>query len=85
MQGVLNATDNRGADLVIESTGKMSAISDGISMARPGATILLLGITTATEGALPFYQLYFKELSTTQPQLIFGGKVCGKAETDGDQ
>ena len=63
VQGVLNATDSRGADLVIESTGKMSAISDGISMARLGATMLLFGITTATEGALPFYQLYFKELS----------------------
>lgn len=63
VRGVLNATDSRGADLVIESTGKMSAIDDGISMSRLGATMLLFGITTSAEGALPFYQLYFKELS----------------------
>ena len=30
-------------------------------MVRPGGTILLFGISTATEGALPFYQLYYKE------------------------
>jgi threonine dehydrogenase-like Zn-dependent dehydrogenase len=32
-------------------------------MARLGATLLTFGITTVTEGALPFYQLYFKELT----------------------
>src|ERR1700674_5455681 len=62
VRGVSDVTEGRGADLVIESTGKVSSISDGISMARLGATLLLFGITTATEGALPFYQFYFKEL-----------------------
>jgi L-iditol 2-dehydrogenase len=51
------------ADAVIESTGMMSSIAAAISMARPGATLLLFGISTAAEGALPFYQLYFKELT----------------------
>ena len=31
-------------------------------MARFGGRLLTFGIITATEGALPFYQLYFKEL-----------------------
>ena len=32
-------------------------------MARSGGRLLLFGIITAREGALPFYDLYFKELA----------------------
>ena len=32
-------------------------------MARSGGRLLLFGIITAKDGALPFYDLYFKELS----------------------
>jgi 2-desacetyl-2-hydroxyethyl bacteriochlorophyllide A dehydrogenase len=60
---VLEATDGRGADVVIECTGVMTQIADAIRMARFGGRILLFGITNATEGALPFYDLYFKELT----------------------
>ena len=63
VRGVLQATSGRGADLIIESTGTVPVIADGISMARLGARLLLFGLTTAKEGALPFYQLYFKELA----------------------
>jgi 2-desacetyl-2-hydroxyethyl bacteriochlorophyllide A dehydrogenase len=63
VRGVLGATESRGADAVIESTGIVSSVAGAISMARLGATLLLFGITTATEGSLPFYQLYFKELT----------------------
>lgn len=63
IQSVLQATNGRGADLVIEATGIGPAIADAISMARLGARLLLFGITTATEIRLPFYQLYFKELT----------------------
>ena len=60
---VLEATDGRGADVVIECTGVMSSIADAIRMARFGGRILMFGITNATSGALPFYDLYFKELT----------------------
>ena len=60
---VLEATNGRGADVVIEATGIGSAIAEGITMARLGARLLLFGITTATEVRWPFYQLYFKELT----------------------
>jgi L-iditol 2-dehydrogenase len=60
---VLDETDGRGADLVIESTGVMTQIADAIRMVRFGGRILLFGITNATSGALPFYDLYFKELT----------------------
>ncbi len=60
---VLEATCGRGADLIVETTGVVASLSDAVTMARVGGRLLLFGIITATEGALPFYQLYFKELA----------------------
>ena len=60
---VREATDGRGADVVIETTGMLPSLSSGIHMARSGGRILLFGIFTAKDGSLPFYDLYFKELS----------------------
>jgi L-iditol 2-dehydrogenase len=59
---VMEATGWRGADLIIESTGIVAAISDSVSMARLGGSIILFGVSAATQANLPFYQLYFKEL-----------------------
>lgn len=61
ISAVKDATDGHGADVVIESTGMVRSIADAIAMVRPGGTVVLFGIYTATEGALPFYQLYYKE------------------------
>ncbi len=60
---VMEATDGRGADVVIESTGILPSLASGVCMARRGGMLLPFGIITATEGKLPFYQLYFKELT----------------------
>jgi len=60
---VLEATEGRGADVVIECTGVMSSIADAIRMARFGGRIQLFGITNTTHAELPFYDLYFKELT----------------------
>ncbi len=62
-RGVSEATNGQGADVVIVATGSLSTIAEAISMCRPGATLQLFGMTTATEGKLPFYQLYYKELT----------------------
>src|SRR5262249_57759036 len=48
---------------VIEATGMMPSVASAVRMSRSGGRILLFGIITAKEGALPFYDLYFKELS----------------------
>ena len=61
VRAVRDATGGHGADVVIECTGHMKALADAIAMVRPGGTILLFGIYTDREAALPFYQLYFKE------------------------
>jgi 2-desacetyl-2-hydroxyethyl bacteriochlorophyllide A dehydrogenase len=60
---ILDETEGRGADVVIECTGVMPSIADAIRMARFGGRIQMFGITNATSGALPFYDLYFKELT----------------------
>jgi 2-desacetyl-2-hydroxyethyl bacteriochlorophyllide A dehydrogenase len=63
VEKVREATEGRGADVVIESTGVVQQLSAGINMTRSGGRVLMFGIITAKEGALPFYDLYFKELS----------------------
>jgi 2-desacetyl-2-hydroxyethyl bacteriochlorophyllide A dehydrogenase len=62
VRGVMEATGGHGADFVVECTGVPSALADAIQMARLGGTLLLFGITSATQATLPFYQLYYKEL-----------------------
>jgi threonine dehydrogenase-like Zn-dependent dehydrogenase len=57
------ATEGRGADLIVETTGVVPSLSDAVTMTRVGGRLLLFGIITAKEGALPFYDLYFKELA----------------------
>ena len=63
IQQVREATEGRGADLVIETTGVLASLAAAVGMARSGGRLLLFGIITAKEGALPFYDLYFKELA----------------------
>jgi len=62
VEKVLEATNGRGADVVIECTGVMSALADAIKMVRFGGRLVLFGIMSQKEGALPFYDLYYKEL-----------------------
>jgi L-iditol 2-dehydrogenase len=52
-----------GPDVVIECAGLVSTLASSVRMARPGARILAYGTIAATEGAFPYYDLYYKELS----------------------
>jgi 2-desacetyl-2-hydroxyethyl bacteriochlorophyllide A dehydrogenase len=69
---VREATEGRGPDVVIETTGVISQLSSAITMARSGGRLLLFGIITAKEGALPFYDLYFKELALINARVAKG-------------
>jgi threonine dehydrogenase-like Zn-dependent dehydrogenase len=60
---VREATEGRGPDVVIETTGVVQQLAAAVDMTRSGGRILMFGIITAKEGALPFYDLYYKELS----------------------
>ena len=59
---VLELTDGVGADLVIESVGTLSTLASAMDLVRLGGRVLAYGIQTNTEGALPFYDMYFKEI-----------------------
>jgi L-iditol 2-dehydrogenase len=72
VKGVMDATGGRGADVVIESTGMMPALADSITMAAPGGTLLMFGIVTKPEGALPLYQLYYKEITVVNGRAAKG-------------
>jgi 2-desacetyl-2-hydroxyethyl bacteriochlorophyllide A dehydrogenase len=63
VEKVREVTEGRGADAVIETTGVISQLAAGINMVRSGGRVLMFGIITVKEGALPFYDLYFKEVS----------------------
>lgn len=70
--GVLEATDGRGADLVIEAAGKVSTLAEAIDLARIGGRLLVFGIVSDKQGALPFYQCYFKELAVIHSRAAKG-------------
>jgi 2-desacetyl-2-hydroxyethyl bacteriochlorophyllide A dehydrogenase len=72
IQAVHEATQGHGADVVIESTGMVKCIGDAVAMVRPGGTVVLFGIYTASEGALPFYQLYYKEPTVISARAAMG-------------
>jgi threonine dehydrogenase-like Zn-dependent dehydrogenase len=48
--------------MVIESAGRVATLAQAIDLSRIGGRILNFGTYTEKEGALPFYQLYYKEL-----------------------
>ena len=77
VEKVREATEGRGADVVIETTGVVQQLSEGINMTRSGGRVLMFGIITAKEGALPFYDLYFKELSLINSRVARGEDYPG--------
>jgi threonine dehydrogenase-like Zn-dependent dehydrogenase len=50
----------------------LPSVAAAVKMARSGGRLLLFGIITAKEGALPFYDLYFKELSLISARVAKG-------------
>jgi L-iditol 2-dehydrogenase len=62
------ATSERGPDVVIEAAGQVETLTDAIACVRVGGHIMLFGTITAAEGALPYYQLYYREITLTNPR-----------------
>ena len=71
------ATEGRGADVVIETTGVVPQLAAAIEMVRPGGRVLMFGIITAQEGALPFYDLYYKEIALINARVAKGEDYPG--------
>jgi L-iditol 2-dehydrogenase len=65
---VAEATQGHGPDLVIECVGKTQTLAQAIDLVRIGGRIILFGTITEDASELPFYQLYYKELSLMNPR-----------------
>jgi L-iditol 2-dehydrogenase len=63
VQAVLDLTDGKGCDLVIETAGAELTTRQSISIARKGATIVLVGYGKSGEMTLPMSRALDKELS----------------------
>jgi 2-desacetyl-2-hydroxyethyl bacteriochlorophyllide A dehydrogenase len=65
---IMEATSGRGPDVVIECVGQVETLAQAIRWARIGGQVVLFGTITADRGALPFYQLYFRQITWTNPR-----------------
>jgi 2-desacetyl-2-hydroxyethyl bacteriochlorophyllide A dehydrogenase len=65
---VAEATQGQGPDLAIECVGKTETLAQAIDVVRVGGRIIVFGTITEDVGELPFYQLYYKELSLVNPR-----------------
>jgi threonine dehydrogenase-like Zn-dependent dehydrogenase len=63
VQRVREATGDRGADVVIETTGMLPPVASASSHVAIGRPYLAVQNHAAKDGSMPFYDLYFKELS----------------------
>jgi threonine dehydrogenase-like Zn-dependent dehydrogenase len=57
-----------GAPLVVEAAGAMPALRTAIELVSPAGTILCYGTSTDTSAELPFYDLYYKEITLINPR-----------------
>jgi 2-desacetyl-2-hydroxyethyl bacteriochlorophyllide A dehydrogenase len=65
---IREATSGRGPDVVIECVGQVKTLAQAIRWARIGGHVMLFGTITADRGELPFYQLYYRQITWTNPR-----------------
>ena len=61
-------TDGCGADLVVEAVGHEKTLFQAIELVGIGGKVLVFGTLTGGTEGLPYYQLYYKELSIYNPR-----------------
>jgi L-iditol 2-dehydrogenase len=58
-----------GPELVVEAVGTVPTLAQAIDLVGSGGTVVVFGTVTGRQGAeIPFYQLYFKELTVLNPR-----------------
>lgn len=67
-KAVSDATGGRGAEVVVEAVGKESTFAQAIELAGAAGTVVLFGTATGGDKGLPYYSLYFKELTIRNPR-----------------
>lgn len=61
-----------GARLVIEAVGTERTLAQSIELAGIGADVIVFGTLTGGSDGLPYYQLYYKELTLWNPRAALG-------------
>lgn len=61
-------TKGLGADLVVEAVGTEATFAQAIELAGHASTVVLYGTASSGGTGLPYYQLYFKELTILNPR-----------------
>lgn len=67
-QVLAEVTDGRGPALVIEAVGTEQTLARAIELSGTGGDLILFGTVTGGSSGLPYYQLYFKELTIHNPR-----------------
>ncbi len=65
---VADVSDGRGADLAVEAVGTASTVAQAIELCGPGGEVIVYGTVTGEGGPMPYYQLYFKEITLRYPR-----------------
>ncbi len=65
---VREMTQGLGADLVVEAVGTEATVAQAIELAAVGGEVIVFGTLTGGDRGLPYYQLYFKELTLWNPR-----------------
>lgn len=66
-------TNGRGPDLVVEAVGTERTLSQAIELVGIGGEVLVFGTLTGGNAGLPYYQLYYKELTLYNPRAALPG------------
>ncbi|HEX2370329.1 MAG TPA: alcohol dehydrogenase catalytic domain-containing protein [Acidimicrobiia bacterium] len=61
-------TEGRGPEIVVEAAGYESTLALAIELAGIGGEVLVFGTIAGGEKGLPYYQMYFKELTLHNPR-----------------
>lgn len=69
---VADLTGGLGADLAVEAVGREATLGQAVELARVGGEVLVFGTITGGSQGLPYYQMYFKELTLRNPRAAIG-------------
>ncbi|WP_420638657.1 zinc-dependent alcohol dehydrogenase [Candidatus Poriferisocius sp.] len=65
---VEDLTEGRGPETVFEAVGTVPTFALAIELAGSAATVVFFGTAAGSGGGLPYYQLYYKELTLRNPR-----------------
>lgn len=69
---VAELTGGNGPEVVVEAAGTGATVSLAVELAGYGATVMIFGTVVGANHALPFYDLYRKELRLVNPRAAVG-------------